>query len=212
MLMASFFQLLVKPLRSTSIMPVTPAGITSAGPISATLTVPEGTEVATVAAGCFWGVEHIYRQYFGNGKGLLDARVGYSGGSKENPTYKEVCGADTGHAESLQILFDPKIVSYDTLIDFFFRMHDPTTMNRQGPDRGPQYRSAIFYHSDEQKKTAEEVKQRLQKNFYTEKIVTELIPIGVFWDAEQYHQLYLDKNPYGYECPTHFLRTTPMSK
>ncbi|KAK9451980.1 peptide methionine sulfoxide reductase MsrA [Limtongia smithiae] len=209
--MASIFQLVVRSLKGSNIVPSSTAGsVTVAGPISPTMTVPEGAEVATVAAGCFWGVEHIYRKYFGDGKGLLDARVGYSGGSSLSPTYREVCSSTTGHAEALQIVFDPKLVSYETLIDFFFRMHDPTTMNRQGPDTGSQYRSVIFYHSEEQKKTAEEVKVKLEKSFYkTHPIVTQIVPIQQWWDAETYHQLYLVKNPYGYECPTHYLRTSP---
>ncbi|KAK9380842.1 peptide methionine sulfoxide reductase MsrA [Kockiozyma suomiensis] len=211
--MASIIQNLLRVVRGPSIVPVSTSGITAAGPISPTMAVPDGAEVATIAAGCFWGVEHIYRKHFADGKGLLDCRVGYSGGSVKSPSYREVCGAQTGHAEALQIVFDPKIVSYDTLLDFFFRMHDPTQFNQQGPDRGPQYRSVIFYHSDEQKNTAEEVKERLQKSFYPgSPIATQIVPIETFWDAETYHQLYLHKNPYGYECPTHFLRTTPMNR
>jgi peptide-methionine (S)-S-oxide reductase len=182
---------------------------TTHGSVSPTLKVPEGAEIATVAAGCFWGTEHIYRKYFDNGKGLIDAKVGYTGGQTTDPTYKAVCSSGTGHAEALQFSYDPKTVSFDTLIDFFYRMHDPTTLNAQGPDVGTQYRSAIFYHSPEQKKTAEEVQERLQKNFYKNKIVTEIIPIDTFWDAETYHQLYLDNNPSGYACPTHFLREKP---
>lgn len=182
---------------------------TTHGPISPTLSVPEGAEIATLAAGCFWGTEHMYRKHFGSEKGLIDAKVGYTGGSVADPTYKAVCAHGTGHAEALQITYDPKTVSFDTLLDFFYRMHDPTTLNSQGPDVGTQYRSAVFYHTPEQKKTAEEVQERLQNTFYKNPIVTEIVPIDTFWDAETYHQLYLDNNPSGYACPTHFLRTKP---
>ncbi|ANB11218.1 Mxr1p [Sugiyamaella lignohabitans] len=181
----------------------------SATKISPTLDTV-GYQVATVGAGCFWGVEHIYRKHFGNGKGLIDARVGYSGGTTTNPSYKQVCTSGTGHAEALQITFDPSLVTYDTLIDFFFRMHDPTQLNRQGPDQGTQYRSVIFTHDDEQQKVAEEVKERMQKTFYKDPIVTKIEPIEAFWDAETYHQLYLHKNPTGYECPSHYVRTKPQ--
>lgn len=178
--------------------------------ISPTLNV-NGFQVATVCAGCFWGVEHMYRKHFGNGRGLIDGRVGYIGGKSSSPTYKDVCSDTTGHAEAFQFTFDPKIVTYETLIDFFFRMHDPTTVNKQGPDTGSQYRSEIFTHSDEQQKTAEQVKERMQETFYPKnRIVTRIQPAGHFWDAETYHQLYLHKNPGGYECPSHFLRTTPQ--
>lgn len=156
------------------------------------------------------GVENIYRKHYQN-KGLIDARVGYSGGSVTNPDYKSVCSSTTGHAEALQLSFDPKKVSYDELIDFFYRMHDPTTLNSQGPDVGTQYRSAVFTHTEDQAQISSEVKDRVQKKFYPKsKIVSEIVPITVFWDAEQYHQLYLDRNPSGYECPSHFVRTTPQ--
>lgn len=117
----------------------------------------------------------------------------------------------TTDAEALQLSYDPKIVSYDTLVDFFFRMHDPTTVNQQGPDIGDQYRSAVFVHNDEQKSVAEKVKERMQKDFYPKnKIVTTIEPIHEFWDAEAYHQKYLYNNPTGYACPSHFLRTKPQ--
>uniref|UniRef100_A0A060TCJ8 peptide-methionine (S)-S-oxide reductase n=1 Tax=Blastobotrys adeninivorans TaxID=409370 RepID=A0A060TCJ8_BLAAD len=179
------------------------------GPLSPSMKVPEGADVATVAAGCFWGTEHFYRKHFGDGKGLVDCRVGYTGGEKADPSYREVCTSTTGHAEALQIVFDPKVVSYETLIDFFFRMHDPTTLNKQGPDTGPQYRSSIFYHNDEQKRISEELKQKYDKTFYKNPVVTTIEPIKIFWDAETYHQLYLVNNPDGYECPSHFLRVKP---
>lgn len=152
----------------------------------------------------------MYRKYFAE-RGLIDCRVGYSGGSSLTPSYRAVCGGTTGHAEVAQISFDPSKVSYAELVDFFFRMHDPTTKNRQGPDSGTQYRSAIFYHDETQKETARREMERLQKTFYPHNpIVTDIVPMEKFWDAEKYHQLYLENNPGGYECPSHFLRTKPM--
>ncbi|ODQ65144.1 peptide methionine sulfoxide reductase [Nadsonia fulvescens var. elongata DSM 6958] len=183
----------------------------ASNPLSSTLKVPEGAEVATLAAGCFWGVEHMYRKHFGSGRGLIDCRVGYTGGAVDLPTYREVCSGSTGHAEAIQISFDPTIVNYETLLDFFFRMHDPTTQDRQGPDRGSQYRSAIFTHNQQQFDLATQVKERMQTQFYPKNpIATKIVPIHTWWDAEVYHQLYLEKNPSGYECPSHFLRTKPM--
>ncbi|KAL1994512.1 hypothetical protein VTN49DRAFT_1982 [Thermomyces lanuginosus] len=168
------------------------------------------TQKATVAAGCFWGVEHLYRKHFGNGKGLLDAKCGYTGGSTEDPNYKLVCSGTTGHAEAIQITFDPSIVTYRQLIEFFYRMHDPTTADRQGPDVGGQYRSAIFYHDEEQERIAREVTDKVAKQWFKDQAVTTRIePAGKFWEAEEYHQLYLTKNPSGYECPSHFLRNYP---
>ncbi|KAI9010349.1 peptide methionine sulfoxide reductase MsrA [Phycomyces nitens] len=163
------------------------------------------TEKATFAAGCFWGVEHMFNKYFK--KDGITTKVGYIGGKVDNPTYRQVCNGTTDHAEALEITFDPKKVEYAKLVEFFYNMHDPTTLNSQGPDRGSQYRSAIFYHSPEQKKIAEEVTAEVQEKHYKGKrIVTDIVPAGVFYDAETYHQLYLEKNPGGYECPSHFLR------
>jgi peptide-methionine (S)-S-oxide reductase len=171
--------------------------------------MPAGSEKATVAAGCFWGVEHMYRKAF-DGKGLLDARVGYIGGDSKNPNYREVCSGSSGHAEALQVIYDPEKVSYRTLIEFLYKMHDPTQVNAQGPDRGPQYRSAIFFHSPEQERIAKDVTDKVQKQWWKDKkIATQILPAGQWWDAETYHQLYLDKNPGGYECPSHFLRKFP---
>ncbi|KAK8193812.1 peptide methionine sulfoxide reductase MsrA [Phyllosticta capitalensis] len=170
-------------------------------------------ETATVAAGCFWGVEHKYRKTFGGGKGVVDAKVGYTGGETEGPSYRAVCGGRTGHAEALRLTFDPSLTSYRTLLEYFYKIHDPTTMNAQGPDTGPQYRSAIFYHSPEQEKIARDVTERANREWWNGKIVTEILPAGKWWDAETYHQLYLDKNPGGYECPTHFdRRLAPLSR
>jgi peptide-methionine (S)-S-oxide reductase len=144
---------------------------------------------ATFAAGCFWGVEAAFRQI----PGVVDAAVGYTGGQTENPTYRQVCGHHTGHAEAVQVSFDPARVSYDALLQAFWDMHDPTTLNRQGPDVGSQYRSAIYYHSPEQKAAAEASRQA-QAGHLTRPIVTEITPASVFWRAEDYHQRYLEKN------------------
>jgi methionine-S-sulfoxide reductase len=163
--------------------------------------VPAGAAIATLAAGCFWGVEEILREI----DGVLDTSVGYTGGSTPSPGYRDVCRGDTGHAEAVRIVFDPKRVGYETLLDYFFRLHDPTTRNRQGNDVGSQYRSAIFYHGDEQREVAERVKQRVDASGkWSRPLVTEIVPAGDFYEAEDYHQDYLQKNPGGYHC--HFLR------
>lgn len=167
-----------------------------------------GLEVATFGAGCFWGVEHIFRRYY-LGNGIVDTAVGYSGGNTANPTYEDVCTHTTNHVEVVQILFDPRKVRYETLVDFFFRIHDPTTQNRQGPDVGVQYKSVVFTHSPEQESVAKSVREKLQKTFYKKKIMTIIEPISNWYDAEDYHQQYLHKNPSGYECPTHYLREAP---
>lgn len=146
-------------------------------------------ERATFAAGCFWGVEVEFR----NTPGVKDAQVGYVGGQTENPTYKEVCGGRTGHAEAVEVTFDPSEVSYDELVDSFWRLHDPTQVNRQGWDMGTQYRSAIFFHSPEQERTAQESKERAQERF-RKPIATQIVPAETFWRAEEYHQQYLVKN------------------
>ena len=148
------------------------------------------SEIATFAAGCFWGVEAKFRMI----PGVEDAIVGYSGGKTENPTYKEVCTDKTGHAEVVQVTFDPKKVSYETLVEAFWHMHDPTQVNRQGPDYGTQYRTAIFYHSPEQKAIAEKSKAALNASRkFGKPIATEITPAGPFWKAEEYHQKYLEK-------------------
>ena len=148
------------------------------------------TEKATFAAGCFWGVEAAFRQV----PGVLDAAVGYSGGGVPNPTYEDVCTGRTGHAESVLVEFDPARVSYDQLLDVFWENHDPTTLNRQGPDVGTQYRSVIFVEGPEQEKAAKESKERLEKSGrYRRPIVTEIVPAQPFWRAEDYHQRYLEK-------------------
>jgi peptide-methionine (S)-S-oxide reductase len=153
------------------------------------MTVPANANLLTVAAGCFWGVEHMYRKDFGK-KGLIDARVGYIGGNTNSPSYRSVCSGSTGHAEALQVAFDPEKVTYRQLIEYFYRMHDPTTLNSQGPDRGTQYRSGIFYHDEEQKKIAEDVTKKAQEQWYKgNKIETQILPAGKWWDAEAYHQV-----------------------
>lgn len=153
------------------------------------------TETATFAAGCFWGVE----AYFQRVKGVVSTRAGYSGGTAENPSYEEVCTGLTGHAESVQVEYDPEVVSYERLLHHFWKIHDPTQRNRQGNDIGAQYRSAIFTHSPEQQKTAEKSRTKLeQSGRYSRPLATEIVPAGVFWPAEEYHQHYLDKHPGGY--------------
>ncbi|HEU5251396.1 MAG TPA: peptide-methionine (S)-S-oxide reductase MsrA [Thermoanaerobaculia bacterium] len=148
------------------------------------------TEKATFAAGCFWGVESAFRQV----PGVVDTAVGYTGGSLANPTYEDVCTDRTGHAEAVQVEFDPAKVSYEKLLDVFWENHDPTTKNRQGPDVGTQYRSAIFFHGPEQERAASESKARLEKSGkFRRPIVTEIVPEKEFWRAEEYHQRYLEK-------------------
>ena len=145
---------------------------------------------ATFGAGCFWGVEASFRQI----EGVTDARVGYSGGTTVNPTYKDVCTGRTGHAEVVEVMYDPARVTYDQLLDAFWKMHDPTTRDRQGPDVGSQYRSAIFYHDDEQKGIAETSKQaQNDSKLYRGPIVTVVEKAGPFYEAEDYHQRYLEK-------------------
>jgi len=147
-------------------------------------------EKATFGAGCFWGVEAEFREI----PGVVDVAVGYSGGKTANPTYHEVCGGETGHAEVCEVTFDPQQVSYERLLDAFWQMHDPTTRNRQGPDFGTQYRSVIFYHSPEQKAAAESSKAALEASGrFKRPIVTEIVPAGPFYRAEEYHQRYLEK-------------------
>jgi peptide-methionine (S)-S-oxide reductase len=155
------------------------------------------TEVATLAGGCFWCLEAVYDEL----KGVLDVVSGYSGGQVANPSYEAVCTGETGHAESVQITFDPSIVSYRELLELFFTIHDPTTLNRQGADVGTQYRSVIFYHSPEQKAAAEQViRQLTDQQVWPRPIVTEVTPFKVFYPAEAYHQEYFKRNPYQGYC------------
>jgi len=204
--MPAFMARLFRPLSSVT---TNVSGATNGAATSKAL--PEGAELATVAAGCFWGVEHIYRKHFKdakNGGGLYDARVGYTGGSTTNPTYRDVCSGTTGHAEALQITFDPKKITYRELIEFLYKTHDPTTANRQGNDRGTQYRSAIYYHTPDQERIAREVTDQVAAAqwFGSSPITTEIKAAGPWYDAEDGHQLYLDRNPHGYQCENHFVR------
>ncbi|WP_343225496.1 peptide-methionine (S)-S-oxide reductase MsrA [Luteolibacter pohnpeiensis] len=161
----------------------------------AVVTIPEGAEVATLGAGCFWCIEAAYNRI----DGVISATSGYSGGHVKNPTYEQVCDKTTGHAEVVQVVFDPKKISYERILAWYWDLHDPTTLNRQGNDVGPQYRSVIFYHSPEQKKIAEASKAAAQKNF-KDPIVTQIQEATDFYPAENYHQNYYaenkSKNPY----------------
>ena len=144
---------------------------------------------ATFGAGCFWHVEAA----FSDVKGVVSTAVGYMGGTMSDPSYEDVCSDETGHAEVVQVEYDPKQVSYSALLDVFWKIHDPTTLNRQGPDEGTQYRSVIFYHDEQQKKEAEKSKEQMQKKFGG-KIVTAIMKAGVFYKAEEYHQKYFKKH------------------
>ncbi|MFC4075931.1 peptide-methionine (S)-S-oxide reductase MsrA [Salinithrix halophila] len=145
---------------------------------------------ATFGAGCFWGVEELFRRV----EGVTSTAVGYMGGEKENPTYEEVCTDRTGHAEVVDVEFDPAVVSYNRLLELFFENHNPTTLNRQGPDIGSQYRSVIFYHNEQQKEAAEEAKRELNNSGkWQDPIVTEIEPAHTFYRAEEYHQRFLQK-------------------
>jgi peptide-methionine (S)-S-oxide reductase len=153
-------------------------------------------ELATLGGGCFWCIEAAYEQV----QGVERVESGYAGGSVKDPTYHEVCSGTTGHAEVIQVAFDPKVISYREIVQMFFVLHDPTTLNRQGNDVGTQYRSAIFYHSDAQKQTAEAViKELTDDNSWGKKITTQVAPIDVFYRAEEYHQSFFRNNPrHGY--------------
>lgn len=148
---------------------------------------PVQTETAIFAGGCFWGVEHLMQKQ----KGVISVESGYIGGSVKSPTYKEICTGKTGHAEAVKIVFDPRIVSYETLAKLFFEIHDPTQANGQGPDIGPQYRSEVFYTNDNQKKTAEALIEKLKVKGY--KVVTKVTKATAFWPAEDYHQDYYQR-------------------
>lgn len=164
----------------------------------------KNTETATLAGGCFWGMEDLIRKL----PGVLDTDVGYTGGTTENATYRDVKRGDTGHAEAIQIKFDPNKISYEQILDFYFRMHDPTTLNRQGNDRGDSYRSAIFYHDDSQKAAAEKMISVVNSSkAWKAPVVTQIVPAQTFWVAEAEHQDYLENIPNGYTC--HFLRPMP---
>jgi len=177
------------------------AHLVSAAPNAAKKDAKSSVQTATLAAGCFWGVEEFYRKL----PGVIETQVGYTGGEKANPNYKEVSSGKTGHAEAIEIRFDPKQLSYEKILDLFFKFHDPTTLNQQGGDRGTQYRSAIFYQNDEQKKIAEQFKVKVEKSkAWKDPIVTEIKAAGPFYSAEEEHQKYLVQNPGGYD--NHHLR------
>ncbi|GAA6059448.1 hypothetical protein JCM10212_005387 [Sporobolomyces blumeae] len=162
------------------------------------------TEEGIFANGCFWGGEHMVRKHMS--KGLIDVKVGYIGGNVDNPNYRQVCSGSTNHAEAYKVIYDPSVVSYAEHVEFFARMHDPTQVNRQGPDVGTQYRSGIFTLNDEQADIAKKVMQEVGDEHYKgKKIATTIEPAGKWWDAEDYHQQYLHNNPGGYECPSHVL-------
>jgi peptide-methionine (S)-S-oxide reductase len=149
------------------------------------------TDTATFGAGCFWCVEAVFQQL----DGVISVSSGYSGGKIKNPTYREVCSGLTGHAEVCQIVYDPSKISFDELLEAFWSSHDPTTLNRQGADEGTQYRSAIFYHDENQKRLAEEYKKKLNdQKAFDHPVVTEIVPFNVFYKAEDYHQNYYDQN------------------
>ncbi|RSL18505.1 peptide-methionine (S)-S-oxide reductase [Edaphobacter aggregans] len=154
-------------------------------------------ERAVLAGGCFWGMQDLLRRY----PGVISTRVGYTGGDVANATYRN----HEGHAEAIEIVFDPQKISYRRLLEFFFQIHDPTTLNRQGNDRGTSYRSAIFYTTEEQKEVAEEIIADVNASgLWPGKVVTEVVPAGAFWEAEPEHQDYLERIPNGYTC--HFIR------
>lgn len=157
-------------------------------------------EKAVFAAGCFWGVEAVFQQL----DGVVDTTVGYAGGESEDPTYRDVCSGRTGHAEAIEVLYDPQKISYEELLGYFWRLHDPTTPNRQGPDVGTQYRSAVFYYTPEQKAAAEKMKSEAQKK-WKQPIVTEIVQGGIFYPAEAYHQDYF-KNRGIHHTGCHYLR------
>ncbi|KAL2428713.1 putative peptide methionine sulfoxide reductase [Exophiala dermatitidis] len=208
--MPTFLTRFLRPFASSASASLQPDSL-------AAMQFPPNAQRAIFAGGCFWGLEEFYRKHWGNGKGLLDCRVGYTGGQTPAPSYRAVCSGQTGHAESLLIVFDPDRVSYRQLVEFFFRMHDPTTLNRQGPDTGTQYRSAIFAENDEQFKIANEIKEKVQEQWYKGKpITTQILRATQWYDAEDYHQDYLKKmeerGEHGYQCPAHYLRPFPELK
>ena len=163
-------------------------------------------DVAVLAGGCFWGVEHLLREL----DGVLDTQVGYTGGDTKNPTYRDVVTGKTGHAEAVRVVFDPSRISYEEILRYYFRLHDPTTLNQQGNDRGTQYRSTIFVRDDAQRRVAERVRREVDdSDAWKAPVVTTIEELGAWYDAEDYHQDYLIENPGGYNC--HYLRPEPSS-
>lgn len=186
--------------------------------IVSTLRKTESSQLAVFACGCFWGVEQLFRRQF---PGLVDVRVGYASAEanddnssqqqqQQTPSYEMVCSGKTTFAESIAVAYEPSTVSYESLVDFFFRMHDPTSGNSQGNDVGRQYRSALFTLDKTQQEVGKTVRERFQKEWYPHKPITTTIDaLAVFVDGEQYHQRYLDKNPNGYHCAAHYIRHAP---
>jgi peptide-methionine (S)-S-oxide reductase len=161
------------------------------------LPLEDSREAATLGGGCFWCLEAVYEQL----RGVEKVESGYAGGAVPNPTYEQVCRGTTGHAEVVQITFDPEAISFRELLEVFFTIHDPTTLNRQGADVGSQYRSAIFYHDEGQKTTAGQVIQEItEAGLWGEPVVTEVVPLATFYKAEEYHQEYFRRNPYQSYC------------
>lgn len=190
---AQRMRLALLPLFTVGLVCMAAAGYAETN-LENTMNAPH-TEIATLAGGCFWGMEEMFRKL----PGVTDTEVGYSGGATKDPTYERISRGDTGHAESLQVQFDPAALSYRELLRYFFRIHDPTTLNRQGNDRGTQYRSAIFYHSEAQKNTAQEVLREAEAQ-WRKPVVTQILPAGPWYPAEDYHQDYLQKHAHGYSC------------
>ena len=153
------------------------------------------SEYAMLGGGCFWCIEAVYERL----DGILSVTSGYAGGNKENPSYEEVCTGRTGHAEVVQIEYDPEVITYEEILDIFWKVHDPTTPNRQGADIGSQYRSIILYHNEEQKRIAEKAKEKAQ-SYFDDPVVTEIVSLSVFYRAEDYHQDYYERNPYAGYC------------
>jgi methionine-S-sulfoxide reductase len=183
------------------------AASTTANPVKKSAEASAKLETATLAAGCFWGVEEHFRKI----PGVIETKVGYSGGTTANPKYEQMHDGKTGHAETVEIKFDPSKVTFNTLLDHFFKMHDPTTLNKQGNDVGVQYRSAIFVHGEKQKAEAIAFKAKVEKSKAWKKpIVTEITDAKTFWDAEPMHQKYLVKNPGAYD--NHFVRKISFDK
>ncbi|POS84872.1 hypothetical protein EPUL_003554, partial [Erysiphe pulchra] len=193
---SSVSQQLIRPIKSCVKTIVAP---------KSSILSPDGAKKAVFAAGCFWGVENSFRKHF-LGKGIHDTRVGYIGGNTQDPTYRTVSTGRTGHAEAVLLTYDPNQLTYRQLVEFFYKMHDPTSLNQQGYDIGTQYRSAIFYYDKEQEEIARSLTERINKHWYHNAIKTEILPAGEWWDAEDYHQRYMDKNKNGYECYSHHLR------
>lgn len=199
--MPAFVSRLMRPFSTSMSRPLTPDSL-------AQISFDVPTERAIYAGGCFWGLEELYRRDWGRGKGLLDCRVGYTGGETEHPDYDSVCSGRTGHAESLLVVYDPKKVSYSQLTEYFFKMHDPTQLNGQGNDIGTQYRSAVFAENEEQLKIANEIKDKVGQQWYKgQPITTQILMAGQWYDAEPKHQDYLTKHSWGYKCPAHRVRS-----